>query len=111
VGVALDDFGSGYTSLHALRQLRFSTLKIDRSFVTQCTVDTPSAAIIHAVIGVGKALGMKIVCEGVETDAQVQFLRTAGVHFIQGYIYGRPAGFADIPGAGIPVSSPVHQFG
>jgi signal transduction histidine kinase/EAL domain-containing protein (putative c-di-GMP-specific phosphodiesterase class I)/CheY-like chemotaxis protein len=111
VGVALDDFGSGYTSLHALRQLRFSTLKIDRSFVTQCTVDTASAAIIHAVIGVGRALGMKIVCEGVETEAQVQFLGTAGVHFIQGYIYGRPAGFADIPRAGTPVSVPVHHFG
>jgi EAL domain-containing protein (putative c-di-GMP-specific phosphodiesterase class I) len=111
VGVALDDFGSGYTSLHALRQLRFSTLKIDRSFVTHCTVDTASAAIIHAVIGVGRALGMKIVCEGVETEAQFQFLRTAGVHYVQGYIYGRPAGFADIPRAATPVSVPVHHFG
>jgi EAL domain-containing protein (putative c-di-GMP-specific phosphodiesterase class I) len=111
VGVALDDFGSGYTSLHALRQLRFSTLKIDRSFVTQCTADTASAAIIHAVIGVGRALGMKIVCEGVETDAQFRFLRTAGVHFIQGYIYGRPSGFADLPLAKAPMSGPVHHFG
>jgi EAL domain-containing protein (putative c-di-GMP-specific phosphodiesterase class I)/HPt (histidine-containing phosphotransfer) domain-containing protein len=97
VGVALDDFGSGYTSLHALRRLRFSTLKIDRSFVTRCMDDTASAAIIHAVIGVGRALGMKIVCEGVETEDQVQFLRTAGVHFIQGYVYGRPGAFADLP--------------
>ncbi len=97
VTVALDDFGSGYTSLHALRRLRFSTLKIDRSFVTRCTEDTASAAIIHAVIGVGRALGMKIVCEGVETQDQVQFLRTAGVHFIQGYVYARPGTFADLP--------------
>jgi len=97
VGVALDDFGSGYTSLHALRTLRFSTLKIDRSFVARCVDDTASAAIIHAVIGVGRALGMKIVCEGVETEDQVRFLRTAGVHFIQGYIYARPAPFADLP--------------
>jgi EAL domain-containing protein (putative c-di-GMP-specific phosphodiesterase class I)/CheY-like chemotaxis protein len=99
VGVALDDFGSGYTSLHALRTLRFSTLKIDRSFVTRCTEDNASASIIHAVIGVGRALGMKIVCEGVETETQVQFLRTAGVHFIQGYFYRRPGAFADLPAA------------
>jgi signal transduction histidine kinase/EAL domain-containing protein (putative c-di-GMP-specific phosphodiesterase class I)/DNA-binding NarL/FixJ family response regulator len=97
VGVALDDFGSGYTSLHALRELRFSTLKIDRSFVTRCTEDTASAAIIHAVIGVGRSLGMKIVCEGVETAAQAQFLRTAGIHLIQGYFYQRPCAFTDLP--------------
>jgi signal transduction histidine kinase/EAL domain-containing protein (putative c-di-GMP-specific phosphodiesterase class I)/CheY-like chemotaxis protein len=97
VGVALDDFGSGYTSLHALRTLRFRTLKIDRSFVARCTEDTASAAIIHAVIGVGRALGMKIVCEGVETEDQARFVRTAGVHYIQGYFYARPGPFADLP--------------
>ena len=97
VGVALDDFGSGYTSLHALRRLKFSTLKIDRSFVACCTEDTASASIIHAVIGVGRALGMKIVCEGVEKEDQVNFLRTAGVHFIQGYFYARPGPFAALP--------------
>ncbi|MDP2765614.1 MAG: EAL domain-containing protein, partial [Brevundimonas sp.] len=98
MAVALDDFGAGYTSLHALRELRFSTLKIDRSFVTRCTEDTASAAIIHAVIGVGRSLGMSIVCEGVETEAQAQFLKTAGVHLIQGYVYRRPCAFADLPG-------------
>ncbi|HZW14918.1 MAG TPA: EAL domain-containing protein [Brevundimonas sp.] len=97
VGVALDDFGSGYTSLHALRELRFSTLKIDRSFVERCLDDTASAAIIHAVIAVGRSLGMQVVCEGVETDAQTQFLRTAGVHMIQGFIYSRPVAFAALP--------------
>ncbi|HEY0600321.1 EAL domain-containing protein [Brevundimonas sp.] len=97
VGVALDDFGSGYTSLHALRELRFTTLKIDRSFVERCLDDTASAAIIHAVISVGRSLGMQVVCEGVETEAQVQFLRTAGVHLIQGFVYGRPAPFEALP--------------
>ncbi|MDQ7812209.1 EAL domain-containing protein, partial [Brevundimonas sp.] len=97
VGVALDDFGSGYTSLHALRELRFSTLKIDRSFVERCLDDTASAAIIHAVISVGRSLGMQVVCEGVETEEQSKFLRTAGVHMIQGYIYSRPLPFADLP--------------
>jgi signal transduction histidine kinase/EAL domain-containing protein (putative c-di-GMP-specific phosphodiesterase class I)/CheY-like chemotaxis protein len=97
VGVALDDFGSGYTSLHALRELRFSTLKIDRSFVSRCLDDTASAAIIHAVIAVGRSLGMQVVCEGVETPEQARFLRTAGVHLIQGWVYARPGAFADLP--------------
>jgi signal transduction histidine kinase/EAL domain-containing protein (putative c-di-GMP-specific phosphodiesterase class I)/DNA-binding NarL/FixJ family response regulator len=97
VGVALDDFGSGYTSLHALRELRFSTLKIDRSFVDRCLEDTASAAIIHAVISVGRSLGMQVVCEGVETEEQSKFLRTAGVHLIQGYVYSRPIAFENLP--------------
>ena len=88
--VALDDFGAGYTSLHALRELKFTTLKIDRSFVERCTGDTASAAIIHAVIGVGRALGMKVVCEGVETAEQADFLRIAGAHYLQGYHFHRP---------------------
>jgi EAL domain-containing protein (putative c-di-GMP-specific phosphodiesterase class I) len=100
VRTALDDFGAGYTSLHALRRLHFSTLKIDRSFVTQCADDTASAAIILAVIGVGRALGMKLVAEGVESEAQAQMLRIAGVHFQQGYLYGRPVRFADLPQTG-----------
>jgi EAL domain-containing protein (putative c-di-GMP-specific phosphodiesterase class I) len=100
VGVALDDFGSGYTSLHALRELRFSTLKIDRSFVCRCVDDTASAAIIHAVIAVGRSLGMEVVCEGVETQEQARFLRTAGVHLIQGWVYARASAFADLPAAG-----------
>lgn len=111
VRVALDDFGAGYTSLHALRRLHFSTLKIDRSFVMHCAEETASAAIIHAVIGVGRALGMKLVAEGVETETQAQILRTAGVHFMQGYFYGRPGKFADLPGAEIKPDAPVPPLG
>tara|TARA_R110000868_G_scaffold13894_10_gene64896 strand:- start:139049 stop:142414 length:3366 start_codon:yes stop_codon:yes gene_type:complete len=99
VGVALDDFGSGYTSLHALRELSFTTLKVDSSFVKRCCEDTASAAIIHAVIGVGRALGMKVVCEGVETEAQALFLKTAGVHYLQGYFYHRPCAVTALPAA------------
>ena len=90
VGVALDDFGAGFTSLHALRELKFRTLKIDKSFVDGCCLDTASAAIIHAVVGVGRALGMKVVCEGVETAEQAAFLRIAGAHYLQGYHFHRP---------------------
>ncbi len=95
-GVALDDFGAGFTSLHALRALRFTTLKIDRSFVDRCHEETASAAIIHAVIGVGRALGMKIVCEGVETEQQAAFLRVAGVHYMQGFYFHRPVSAGDL---------------
>ncbi|WP_183214524.1 EAL domain-containing protein [Brevundimonas variabilis] len=96
VGVALDDFGAGYTSLHALRELKFTTLKIDRSFVERCVEDTASAAIIHAVIGVGRSMGMKVVCEGVETAAQAEFLRIAGAHYLQGYFFHRPGSVDDL---------------
>ena len=98
-GVALDDFGAGYTSLHALRELKFTTLKVDRSFVERCTHDTASAAIIHAVIGVGRALGMKVVCEGIETAEQANFLRIAGAHYLQGYHFYRPLTLDALPGA------------
>lgn len=98
-GVALDDFGAGYSSLHALRELKFTTLKVDRSFVERCCQDTASAAIIHAVISVGRALGMKVVCEGVETAEQAEFLRIAGAHFQQGYYFHRPSLIDDLPGA------------
>jgi signal transduction histidine kinase/EAL domain-containing protein (putative c-di-GMP-specific phosphodiesterase class I)/ActR/RegA family two-component response regulator len=98
-GVALDDFGAGFTSLHALRELKFTTLKIDRSFVERCTHDTASAAIIHAVIGVGRALGMKVICEGIETAEQAEFLRIAGAHYLQGYHFYRPMTPDALPGA------------
>ena len=90
VGVALDDFGAGFTSLHALRDLKFATLKVDASFIARCCEDTASAAILHAVISVGRALGMKVVCEGVETAEQASFLRIAGAHLLQGYHFHKP---------------------
>jgi two-component system, NarL family, sensor histidine kinase BarA len=96
VRAALDDFGTGFTSFQALKDLPFDTLKIDRSFVQDCLSSTASAAIIHAVIGVGRALGVKVVCEGVETAEQAAFLRTAGVHYLQGYHFHRPMELSEI---------------
>ncbi|QYF87590.1 EAL domain-containing protein [Brevundimonas sp. PAMC22021] len=96
VGVALDDFGAGFTSLHALRDLKFATLKVDASFIAKCCEDTASAAILHAVISVGRALGMKVVCEGVETAEQASFLRIAGAHLLQGYHFHRPQPVGDL---------------
>ena len=88
--VALDDFGAGYTSLQHLRRLPFTKLKLDREFIEDCVDNVESATIVHAVTSVGRALGMKIVAEGVETEAQFKFLRLAGVHLMQGYYFAKP---------------------
>ncbi|NBB16859.1 EAL domain-containing protein [Caulobacter sp. SLTY] len=90
VSVALDDFGMGYTSLNQLRLYPFDKLKIDRSFIIGCPADTTSATLVHAVISVGRALGMKVVAEGVETEEQRKFLAVAGVHAFQGYLFAKP---------------------
>ncbi|MBX3479795.1 MAG: EAL domain-containing protein [Caulobacter sp.] len=90
VSIALDDFGMGYTSLNQLRVYPFNKLKIDRSFIIGCPEDAASAALVHAVISVGRALGMKVVAEGVETEVQRKFLAVAGVHAFQGYLFAKP---------------------
>ncbi len=94
VRLALDDFGTGYSSLQYLRRLPFDRLKIDRSFVLGLEKTADSAAIVHAIVSLGRGLGMKVTAEGVETAEQQLFLRAAGVHCMQGYRFGRP-GSAD----------------
>ena len=89
VRIALDDFGAGYSSLNHLRLFPFDTLKIDKAFIDECSHSPQSAALIHAVVGLGKALGMKVVAEGVETEKQQTFLRIAGVDAMQGYLFGK----------------------
>ncbi|MFN3859439.1 MAG: EAL domain-containing protein [Caulobacter sp.] len=96
VSVALDDFGVGYTSLNQLRLYPFNKLKIDRCFIENCPDDTASAALVHAVVSVGRALGMKVVAEGVETEVQRKFLALAGVHAFQGYLFARPMPLAEL---------------
>jgi len=88
--IALDDFGVGYSSLNHLRLFPFDKLKIDRVFVTDCATQVQAAALLHAVISAGRALGMKVVAEGVETEAQRKFLKIAGVHAMQGFLLARP---------------------
>mgnify|MGYP002620733104 FL=1 len=89
VGVALDDFGTGHSSLGYLQRLPATTLKIDRTFVWG--LDTPaSAAIVRAITDIGRALGLEIVAEGVETEAQRAALQALGCRFGQGYLFGVP---------------------
>ena len=96
VRLALDDFGTGYSSLLYLRRFPFDKLKIDRSFVLSIEKAADAAAIVHAVVSLGRGLGMKVTAEGVETADQHLFLRAAGVHFMQGYRFGKATTPAEI---------------
>jgi len=96
VRLALDDFGTGYSSLLYLRRFPFDRIKIDRSFVGNIERAPDAAAIVHAVVGLGRGLGMRITAEGVETEDQHLFLRAAGVHALQGYRFGQPCSADEI---------------
>jgi diguanylate cyclase (GGDEF)-like protein/PAS domain S-box-containing protein len=89
--VALDDFGTGYSSLGYLRKLRFSTIKVDRSFVQGAAQGSAeSLAIINAVVAMAKSLNMTTTAEGVETAEEMQLIRSLGCDKIQGFYFGRP---------------------
>jgi diguanylate cyclase (GGDEF)-like protein/PAS domain S-box-containing protein len=88
--VAIDDFGTGYSSLGYLRMFPLKHLKLDRSFVEEIGDDTDGSVICDATIGLAHNLGLKVVAEGVETVAQLDYLRGRGCDLVQGYLYSRP---------------------
>ncbi|TPG54417.1 putative bifunctional diguanylate cyclase/phosphodiesterase [Sphingomonas glacialis] len=88
--IALDDFGTGYSSLYNIRKFALDCLKIDRSFIDGMGRERESAAIVHSIIHLGHALGLGVIAEGVETEAQLQALRVAGCSHMQGYFFSRP---------------------
>jgi len=90
IGIAMDDFGTGYSSLSYLKRFPFDTLKIDREFVHDLESDPGDQKLIIATIAMAKALGLRVVAEGVENEAQKQFLKKAGVDYLQGYLLSRP---------------------
>jgi diguanylate cyclase (GGDEF)-like protein len=91
VGLALDDFGSGYSSLSYLQKLPFDKLKIDRSFVASLEQSANAGVIIQAIVTLGRALQMSVVIEGVETEDQRILLRLAGCSEMQGYLFAKPS--------------------
>ncbi len=96
VRISLDDFGTGYSSLSYLRSFPFDKIKIDRSFVTDLATRDESMAIVRAVTGLGKSLGIVTTAEGVETDDQFDLLRQEGCTQAQGYLFSPPRPAADV---------------
>jgi len=90
MGVSIDDFGVGYSSLGQLRRLPATALKIDRSFVANVPEDASSASIVEAIIAMARSLGLRVVAEGVETRAQLDFLRAHRCDTFQGYLFSKP---------------------
>ncbi|QAA95250.1 putative bifunctional diguanylate cyclase/phosphodiesterase [Pollutimonas thiosulfatoxidans] len=90
VKISIDDFGTGYSSLMYLRRLPANELKIDRGFVRELKQDTEDAAIVSAIVALGKALSLNVVAEGVETMSQQKLLAELGCNSLQGYLLGRP---------------------
>ncbi|MCP5283179.1 MAG: EAL domain-containing protein [Rhodoferax sp.] len=96
VTLAIDDFGTGYSSLNYLHRFPIDKLKIDQSFVRDMLQDPADRAITQAIIGLGHALGMRVVAEGVEHEAEAELLRQSGCDELQGYLFARPMSAADL---------------
>jgi EAL domain-containing protein (putative c-di-GMP-specific phosphodiesterase class I) len=90
ISIAIDDFGTGYSALGYINRFPVNVLKIDRSFVNSVFADHGSAALARAIATMARTLRLRVVAEGVETQAQEAFLKAAGCQVGQGYLYGRP---------------------
>jgi EAL domain-containing protein (putative c-di-GMP-specific phosphodiesterase class I) len=92
VRLAIDDFGTGYSSMSLMKQFPIDTIKIDRSFVRELEANGEDRAIANAIISMGKALGLTVVAEGVETQGQDEFLSASMCDELQGYLFSKPVG-------------------
>ena len=94
----MDDFGTGYSSLSYLLGFRFNKIKIDRSLISAIERDRAGEAIVRAVVGMSRSLGIATVAEGVETERQLEFLQRIGCTEIQGFMYGHPMAEEELRG-------------
>jgi diguanylate cyclase len=90
ISIALDDFGSGYSSLGTLSSFAFNKIKLDKSFLNWSKPTPQAEAIVGALLKIGQKLGMKILAEGAETEEQLEFLKAEGCDYVQGYLIGKP---------------------
>lgn len=98
--LSMDDFGSGYSSLNLLKDFPFDVLKIDKEFFSEATTSESSVWILRMIIEMAEGLGIRVICEGVETQEQIEMLRRIGCRYVQGYYYSKP----------IPVERFVEQY-
>ena len=99
ISVAMDDFGTGYSSLATLHAFPFDKIKLDQCFVKRLPHDTAAAAIVRTVLALGESLGMPVLAEGIETEAQWDFLARSGCAKGQGFLFARPVAVTQLPGA------------
>ncbi len=97
ISVAMDDFGTGYSSLATLHVFPFDKIKLDQSFVKRLPNDAAAAAIVRTVLALGASLEIPVLAEGIETEAQWQFLAEAGCAKGQGYLFAKPVSMAQLP--------------
>src|SRR5262249_30575069 len=90
VRIAMDDFGTGYSSLSNLRAFPFDKIKIDKSFIQSVNDNPQQAAIVRSVLGLGRALNLKVLAEGVETQGELEFLEDEACDEVQGFLIGIP---------------------
>ena len=94
----MDDFGSGYSSLGNLKNFDFDTLKIDMSFLREYEENEKAGIILDSIIKMAEKLGLHTLAEGVETKAQMEFMKALGCEKLQGYYYAKPIPFSEIEG-------------
>jgi diguanylate cyclase len=99
ISVAMDDFGTGYSSLATLHAFPFDKIKLDQSFVKRLPHDAAAAAIVRTVLALGESLRMPVLAEGIETEAQWEFLAREGCAKGQGYLFAKPVAISQLPAA------------
>ena len=95
LGLAFDDYGTGFASLSLLKRYPVSRLKIDQSFISDVDTNPEDAAVVNAVLFLAKSFKMEVIAEGVETEAQLEFLKAHGCPEAQGYLFGQPVSAAE----------------